>query len=180
MLCRVEMPTNEQIYGRFYRYRILHQPGGGRLGIILMPLLIVALLFFVISWGVSPLLLGLVIVLVAAWGGYTFWVRPNSVFRSKGGAALQTEVMIFTEGGYNRSVKSEEGGVPDNASGSYAGLHSAVETGRDFYLFTSPTQAYLVDKEYFTKGSPEELRTMLDAKMGGKFKYPGKKMPKKR
>ena len=32
MLCRIEMPANEQIYGRFYRYRMLHPQKGGQSG----------------------------------------------------------------------------------------------------------------------------------------------------
>jgi hypothetical protein len=170
MLCRVEMPFNEQIFGRFYRYRMLRLRGGGRAGVILLPVAAAAVLLLTLAADLSPLLPLAALALAGGWIGYTLYARPNSIFRGRGGAALQTEVTVFTETGFNRSVKSEEGGLPENTSGNYSALTLAVETSRDFYLFTSPAQAYLMDKAYFTKGSPEELRRILRKGMGGKFK----------
>lgn len=171
MLCRVEVPANEQLYGRFYRYRMLHR--NGRLsiwGILAFPLLV--LTAGVLLWGggfglVAPLVFGAV---AAAYLGYMLYWVPNRRFREKPGAALQTEVYIFTESGYTRSVHSEEGGLPENASGRYDSLYAAVETRHDFFLFTGPSQAYLIDKAYFTNGTAEDLRALLRQGMGGKFK----------
>lgn len=169
MLCRIEMPTNEQIFGRFYRYRILKGTGNSRLSIIVLPVLIVVFSLFLFFTGMSPVVSGGLILLAVGYVVFTLVMKPNSIFRQKAGAALQTEVYIFTENGFTRSVRSEEGGMPDNLSAQYDILVKAVETKQDFYLFTSQTQAYLVDKEYFTKGTPEELRATLQKKLGAKF-----------
>lgn len=175
MICRVEMPANEQIFGRFYRWRLMHGSGtpGARSNLFLMPLLVLVAVLFTFGFGITPLLIGAVVLLAAIFFGYSLWMKPSRMFRSKAGAALTTEVSIFTEASFTRTVRSEEGGMPDNSTGNYSVLIKAVETNRDFYLFTSPAQAYLIDKEYFTKGSAEELRSILQKTMGAKFK--GKK-----
>lgn len=170
MLCRVEMPTHEGIYGRFYRYQILHGPdASARMNLLVLPVLAMALCIVAWFFGFRGVLFYVLFALLAAYVGYSLWMRPVRVFRKKEGVALQTEVYIFTENGLTRSVRGEEGGVADNTSMRYDALVSAAETGKDFYLYTSPSQAYLVDKEYFTNGSPEELRRMLQEKLGAKF-----------
>lgn len=177
MLCRVEMPANEQIYGRFYRYKMLRlsnfgpQQGGGRSSLILMGVLAAVLVIFAVMSGMY-LPAAIVGALVVGYIVFTMYIRPGQIFRKKAGAALNTEVTIFTDNGFQRSVRSEEGGPPDNMSAQYDTLVLAVETGHDFYLFTSPAQAYLIDKEYFTKGAPQELREVLQKKLGKKFKGP--------
>lgn len=173
MLCRVEMPTNEQIFGRFYRYKMTRKGAPGRGSLIFLPILVVAAAVFMYFSGFGLVVPAVLVALVAAYLIFTLFIKPGQLFRKKGGAALQTEVYIFTETGFTRSVRSEEGGLPENYSGQYTVLVNAVETGNDFYLFTGPNQAYLVDKEYFTKGSPEELRETLQKRLGKKFK--GKK-----
>ena len=171
MLCRIEMPTNEQIYGRFYRWKLLNQGGmAAKFGIFGLPVL--AILAAVLAWsvGVNQIILIALVVAAVGYTAYLLYVRPNMEFRKKEGAALQTEVYIFTETSFTRSVRSEESGMQDNTSGQYNIIVSAVETGKDFFLFTSRTQAYLLDKEYFTKGTPEEMRATLRSKLGNKFK----------
>ncbi|MDL2252552.1 YcxB family protein [Ruminococcaceae bacterium OttesenSCG-928-I18] len=170
MLCRVEMPLSEQIYGRFYRYKIMHGSTGGRASLILLPFIVLIFCFVTFLTGTGFFMPIALVVMVIIYCYYTLFVKPNSLFRAKPGAALRTEVTIFTDSGLNRSITSEEGGVPETESMQYSALHSAAETSRDFYLFTSPTQAYLIDKQYFTKGSPEELRETLQKNLGPKFK----------
>lgn len=171
MICRIEIPTNEQIYGRFYRWKLLHQGGsGGKFNLLGIPL--VLLLGAVLLWttGNNLLFAAVLVALAVGYTVYTMVLRPGAEFRKKEGAALQTELYIFTETSFTRSVRSEESGMQDTSSGQYNLFISAVETKEDFYLFTSPSQAYLLDKEYFTKGSPEEMRATLRAKLGDKFK----------
>lgn len=171
MLCRVEMPTNEQIFGRFYRYKILRGgSGNGGKGFVVLPILLVILLAFSVLTGVSLKVVIVLLVVVAAYLLYMFWWKPVSIFRKKEGAALQTEVFVFTETFFTHSVRGEGESVIDHSSTQYSALHKVVQTSKDFYLFTSPTKAYLVDKEYFTNGSPEELAKILKAALGDKFK----------
>lgn len=170
MLCRVEMPTNEQIFGRFYRYQLLHGESEGGRGALYMPLLLVILAGLSLLMGLKAWVAGAICVAAIALFVYTMWIKPGTIFRKKGGIALQTEVYIFTETGLTRSLRSEEGGLPENTSMRYDGLLKAVETKQDFYLYTAPNQAYFVDKEYFTNGSPEELHSFLQATLGSKFK----------
>lgn len=170
MLCRVEMPTNEQTFGRFYRYQILHgETEAGRSSLYLPILLFLTGIFFWVI-GMPVWMAGVLALLAVAMLVYSFWLRPATIFRKKGGIALQTEVYIFTDTGLTRSLRSEEGGLPDNSSMRYDGLLKAVETKSDFYLYTARNQAYLVDKEYFTNGTPEELRGYLQKVLGAKFK----------
>lgn len=175
MICRVEMPTNEQIFGRFYRYRLMHGQGqgGGRSMVIMLAILVAAMLMLFFTFSLSVWLLVGAAALVVLWLGYLMWWKPNQLFRKKEGAALQTEVTIFTKSGVTRTVKSEEGGLPETTSVNYSTMLKAVETGQDFFLFLSPAQAIMVDKEYFTNGTPEELRAVLKDKLGANFK--GKK-----
>lgn len=171
MLCRVEMPTNEQTFGRFYRYQFVHasaEQGGGR-GLLFMciaVIVIAAISFFsgVMSWPALVLMLA-----AAAFIVYSMYIKPSSIFKRKSGVAMQTEVYLFAETSFTRSVRSEEGGLPENTSSRYDGLVKAVETKSDFYLFTGTTQAYLVDKQYFTNGTPEELRACLRTALDKKF-----------
>lgn len=177
MLCRIEMLNHEAIFARFYRYRMLHGagPGGGggsKFTIIGLPIIVLLLSLFMWSAGVNNTLILIALALVAAYLLYILVLQPRSLYRKKSGAALETLVYLFTENGVTRSARSEEGGLPENTSMRYDGLVKVVETSKDFYLFTSQTQAYLVDKEYFTNGTPEELREMLRKEMGDKFKGP--------
>lgn len=171
MLCRVEMPTNEQTFGRFYRYQFMHsnaEQGGGRgllfLCVAVMVVAIISLVTGVMTWPAIVLL-----ILSAGFIVYSMYVKPGSVFKRKSGVAMQTEVYLFAETSFTRSVRNEEGGLPENMSSRYDGLLKAVETKHDFYLFTGTTQAYLVDKQYFTNGTPEELRACLQTALGKKF-----------
>lgn len=171
MLCRVEMPTNEQTTGRFYRYLLLHGPDGARRGSLVM-MWITGLILAGFLWMMGAGVLGLLaaVGIVGAYSVYLLYIKPGMDFRKKAGIALQTEVYIFTEATITRSVRHEEGGLPDNSSTRYDGLLRAVETKQDFYLFTGPSQAYLVDKAYFTKGTPEELSEALQRMLGQKYK----------
>ena len=172
MLCRVEMPANEHIFGRFYRYRTTHTAtGSAKPGIWLFPLLGIVLILLLFLNGVNLLFCGIAALLLCGIVYYTYWMKPASIFHKQPGAALQTEVTVFTPTGFNRSVRSEEGGSPDNTSASYSSLVKAVETKQDFYLFTGQTQAYLIDKNYITDGTAEELRAVLLKEMGAKFVF---------
>lgn len=174
MLCRVEMPMNEQIYARFYRYKLLHGIGttgsSGRSSLLLMPLLLILVFFFSINLTQSLWVPLALVAIVAGYFIYMFFIKPNQLFRKQAGAALNTEVTIFTDNGFTRSVRNEEGGMPENTSGQYTLFVQAVETRSDFFLFYSPSQAYMIDKRYFTKGNSQELRTTLRQKLGIKFK----------
>ncbi len=179
MLCRVEMPANEQIFGRFYRYRLFRGAGSSKMTMLLLPLLAAVAVALLLSSGMPLYLSGAVILLVGLYLGYTLYYKPLQVFRKRGGAAMLTEITILTENGLNRMVKSEEGGAPETANVQYAGnfwtllritLLSCVRKSED----------YVLDKEFFTKGSPEDLRAALNAKLGAKFQHPGKKKPAKK
>lgn len=171
MLCRVEMPCNAQIYGRFTRWQLLHMGGtAGRALLVALPVLALAFAALIVGAGLPAVLAVLVMVLVAAYYIWLLWGKPLSQFRRQPGAALLREVTVFTPHGLNRSVRSEDGGPPDNSSTSYSALALAVETKQDFYLFTSPTRAYMVDKAYFTNGTPADLRATLQAQMAERFR----------
>lgn len=167
MLCRVEMPKNEQIYSRFYRYRLLRSGGAGQLA---LPAALFVICVFLFLGSASPFVPVALLVVVAIYLFYLLWLKPTLHFRALPGAALVTEVTILTDTGLTQTARSEEGGLPDNLSLTYSALLKAVETGRDFYLFTSPAKAILIDKEYFTKGTPGELRATLRQELGEKFK----------
>ncbi|MDL2219994.1 YcxB family protein [Ruminococcaceae bacterium OttesenSCG-928-O06] len=170
MLCRVEMPANSQIYGRFYRYRLLNRSGQGVKAILgLLCVLYVVFLAAAIWAGLPWPLVAVLTALLAAYFIFNVYARPISEFGKTEGAALRTETTIFTAGGLQRSVRGEEEGMVDSASLPYTSLSSAVETKRDFYLFTTQAQAYMIDKAYFTNGSPEQLRELLRAALGTKF-----------
>lgn len=166
MLCRVEMPKNEQIFGRFFRYRMLHGRGAGQLA---LPIVLAVLALFLFIGSPSPLFPTALLVVAAVYLVYLLYLRPGIHFRAQPGAALITEVTIFTGSGLTHTQRSEEGGPPETRSLSYDTLVRAVETRQDFYLFTDAARAILIDKDYFTKGGPEELREALRAAMKDRF-----------
>lgn len=167
MLCRVEMPKNEQINGRFYRYRLLRTAGGAQLA---LPAVLLVICVFLLLGGASPFVAVALLVVVAIYTAYLLYLKPNLHFRAQPGAALITEVTILTDTAITHTERSEEGGLPENQNLLYGALLRAVETGQDFYLFTTPSKAILLDKEYFTKGTADELRETLRAQLGDKFK----------
>ncbi len=174
MLCRVEMPTNDQIYGRFYRWRMLHQGGKMLLfSLFGLPVLILAAVIFFWLAGERSWLLIVLFVAMLGYDYYVFFYKPTQIFNKIEGAALQTEVTIFTDNGFTRGVRDESGSVTENISHRYTDLVSAVETTHDFYLFYTKANAYTFDKEYFTNGTPEELRATLKEQLGAKFKSKG-------
>lgn len=169
MLCRVEMPTNEQTYGRFYRWKLLNQ-GGTASKVIFLALPVLLLVFAVWAFLSSGSWLPMILFAISlAYTIFSLYIRPGQEFKRRGGAALETEIYIFTETGFVRNVRSEESGQMDHTSQQYDVLVKAVETKQDFYLFYGPNTAYLVDKEYFTNGTAEDLRTVLTKKLQGKF-----------
>lgn len=170
MLCRVEMPNNEQIFGRFYRYRMFHGGASGGVGFFTLPVVLFILCACLFVGGTDYFFPTALLAVGVFYTLYLLYLKPVLRFRAKPGAALLTEVTVFTGTGLTHSVRSEEGGLPDNQSISYDGLLKAVETSQDFYLFTAPDQAILIDKTYFTNGSPEELREMLKTAMGERLK----------
>lgn len=175
MLCRVEMPTNEQIFGRFYRYRMLHNKGGqgGGRGILLLSLLLLIGAVFGFFTGIIWWMPVLMIVLAAAFFIYSFYIKPSNIFKQKSGVAMQTEVYLFSDTGFTCSIRNEEGGLPENTSCRYDALKEGIETKQDFYLIVGAKQVYCIDKEYFTNGTPEELSACLKKVLGDKFKKKG-------
>ncbi|NLW79426.1 MAG: hypothetical protein GXY32_08465 [Ruminococcaceae bacterium] len=170
MLCRVEMPCNAQSHSRFYRWQLLHMGGAaGRVMLLGLPFLVV--LFAALMLG-ARLPVWVPVLLALAAGAYYIWLlwgKPLVQFRKMPGAALLREVTVFTAHGLNRTVRSEDGGPPENDSATYSALAMAVETRQDFYLFTTSTRAYTVDKACFTNGTPAELRAALQAQLGERF-----------
>lgn len=162
---------HEAIYGRYFRYQALHGPdASARTNLIILPVLLLALNIAAWFMGFRGILFYVVLAVLAAYFYYALWMRPVRMFRAKPGAALQKQVFVFTENGYTRSLKGEEGGVEESTSGRYDALVKVVETAKDFYLYTAPSQALLVDKEYFTEGTATDLRAILQKALGSRFK----------
>lgn len=167
MLCRVEMPTHEAIFCRFYRYNM--KRSGLQNSVLVLSAMALVLAAVLWQGGANSLLALLPIAVAALYAGYSLYLQPILRYRKKEGVALQTEVYVFTPSGFTRSVRSEEEGQLDHVSMQYNTLVKAVETAKDFYLYISPKQAYFVDEEYFTDGSAEELRKLLGQAMQDKF-----------
>ncbi len=170
MLCRVEMPTHEQIYARFFRYRLLHSSNKSRFNntallAILCPLLALLLLILI-----GDILLSLaVLLLFSILFSFVLFLRPLLLFRAKPNAAMNTEITVFTATGCTRKVTSEEGGISETANLPYHNFVKVVETKHDFYFFYNTTHAYLIDKQYFTAGDADTLRTLLSGTLGPIF-----------
>jgi hypothetical protein len=56
----------------------------------------------------------------------------------------------------------------------YEAIRRAYERKCAFYIFIDRHRAFVVDKNGFTQGGPEDLRNILAAKLGKKFKKRGK------
>lgn len=52
----------------------------------------------------------------------------------------------------------------------YTGLHKVYETREYIYLYATPRQAYIVDKEKIEKGKESELTKLLINNVGDKYK----------
>lgn len=172
MLCRVEMQLNQKIYGRFYRYQVYHGPDSGRMfAFVFLPalMLFMALLFWFA--GAASSLVAIMAALGVVLFGYQMYARPSQEF-SKKVRRPEEHLFIFTPTMLQYVVTSADGdGKPiETLDLQYSQFVKAVETKKDFYLYTSPNQALLIDKTCFTHGSADALRTTLKETMGKTFK----------
>lgn len=96
---------------------------------------------------------------------YAFTMPKKYVNRSP--SLFQTSMVLMFN---DDSLTSEQ--IGDIASGTgvtkYEALQKVYETKTTFYLYLTPRQALLITKSDITKGTPEELRSLLRAKLPAK------------
>lgn len=66
--------------------------------------------------------------------------------------------------------KSENGINSENTNLEYQKLYKVIETKDYFFFYTTENQAFMVRKNAFTEGTPDELVAILTLRLGDKFK----------
>ena len=135
---------------------------------------------------------------------FTFTAQNNPIFISGGVAVmisgvLYTPIMLLMQGPLRRKAMrstsilrmnmiqtfgftadrmyrgtTSDGGPNESGEYGYRLFFMAHETATHFFLFISNTQAYVLPKTDFIQGTPSDLRALLAAKLGAKFKLYGK------
>lgn len=61
--------------------------------------------------------------------------------------------------------------VNSHAEYYYEAIHKAYEKADAFYIFIDKRRAFVVDKNSFTQGSADDLKSILLMRLGKKFKF---------
>jgi len=114
---------------------------------------------FADSLSVSSLVTGIVCI----WLVITFLLFPkisaNSAYK-KSPSLFETGIMFsFSDEFFSVTTTGNE--ISGTNDIKYTAMFKAVELRDLFYLFLQPSQAYLLDKKDFTRGTPEELSALL-------------------
>lgn len=70
---------------------------------------------------------------------------------------------VFSEEGFDYAIGVNKGSM------GYKMLYKAYESNDFFYLYVNALEAYIVSKDGFTSGTPEQFRSLMVGKMGKKF-----------
>lgn len=90
-------------------------------------------------------------------------VRPGQYYK-KSPLLFQTKIKFVLDD--DALSMTQAGAIASGTSTMrYDALYRAYETKNAFYLYISPLQAYLLTKKDVVKGTPEELRALLQSKL---------------
>ena len=112
---------------------------------------------------ILPLVL---VIFIDAVSVYTYFIHPRVTVRKA--LALNTAVHFeFNDENYTVSAKSDK--IDENSTSAYSTISKVTETKDFIYIFISKVQAFIVDKNGFTEGTPDGLIDFLVSK-GVKYK----------
>lgn len=94
------------------------------------------------------------------------YIRPKQYVK-KCPLLFQTKnIFVFND---DAILLSQEGNIAcGTGTVKYEALYKAYETNHAIYLYISPVQAYLLSKKDFVKGTPDQLRILLQTKLSPK------------
>jgi len=145
--------------GEYYRYK---RRSFTMLGLLLIVLW--GILYFSMHFSLLPCILLAVGIFVLLWAHLIPHVLSKQNTKE---ASSQTQSGLNIVFGENDISISSEG---DNMSGTsklrYKALFKVYETKKDFYIFLTPVVAFLISKTGFISGSPDELKVLLQPKIG--------------
>lgn len=167
---------SKDVYRKFYRFDAFEKT---RLRKLLIPTgiivtIIVSIELFVISNYTYDLdqpvipLLALMILLMIFMITYMWFVLPLIGYKLS--AKLYSIDNYFTWYDEYFTVKVDSEDISSMSNYTYEGLLKACEY-RDFlYLYVTKNQAHLIPKDSFTKGTWNELKTVLINELGDRYK----------
>jgi len=145
--------------GKYYRYK---QMAFTLTGILLIVLWYV--FYCIMSGGFLAILLLLVGIMVILWAHLVPLALSRQNSREASSISQTGLDIVFDEDCLSIFSVGEN---PATASRlRYETLYNAYEAKGDFYVFITREHVFIVSKNDFITGSPDELRTLLQAKMG--------------
>jgi len=135
------------------------------LGILLIVLWLV--LFFTTPFSYIPTVLLAVGVFVLLWAHMipALLTRQNN---KEASSLMQAGLdIVFNED--DLSISSEADTVSGTSKLRYKAINKVYETRKDFYIFLTPAHAFLVSKNDFVTGEPDDLRNLFRAKLDDLF-----------
>lgn len=107
-------------------------------------------------------LLTLVLFMWALRKLHKFLYKKNLKTDKRFASPVEAEYM-FSEDSFSYAIGANQGSM------EYKLLYKVYESNDFFYLFVNRMEAYIVGKDGFTSGSPEQFRNFMMSKMGKKF-----------
>lgn len=146
--------------GKYYRYGIATFPFVTLLMIVCTVCSFIWFdsLFLIIVSGVGVLLCVL-FYLVA-------YIRPKKYVKQSPSLFQSSIEVSFNDDSFSSLQTGEI--VSGTGITKYEAIHKVYETKSTFYLYLTPYQAMLLTKQHVVKGTPEELRQLLQSKLPSK------------
>lgn len=150
----------------FFMYTNLHSP------------IIILLLIFVTVFSVIPSVIGFMqpdadrsgmavsmalMVLLYAWVPLSSLISAKNAMKTPKAMQNVNQFLFYEDHFVNNDINS-------TATERYDMMYMAVETKDYFYIFNSDHSAYIIPKDSFLFGLPEDAGRMLHAKFGSRFR----------
>lgn len=126
------------------------------------------LIYYPLNWLFTLLYIAFPILWILYFFLYRFFFNPLKRYRKNIDQFDTPEEITFREDDFQVINKNKIAGGQFNYS--YDAVPMAYESQRYFFVYVPLNIVYTVSKTCFITGSPEELRSILVNKLGGKFK----------
>ena len=143
--------------GKYYRYSKVMFRFFTALSIV------IAILSFTWLNSVLAAVISTVGIIAFFWIYLMSFVRPKRYVKQSPALFQSGYTFIFDED--NFSIMQTGDITSGTSTAQYSALIKVYETKEMFYVYVTPVQAYLLPKKDIVKGTPEELRALLQSKL---------------
>ena len=125
--------------------------------------IVIAILSFTWLNSVLAAVISTVGIIAFFWIYLMSFVRPKRYVKQSPALFQSGYTFIFDED--NFSIMQTGDITSGTSTAQYSALIKVYETREMFYVYVTPVQAYLLPKKDIVKGTPEELRGLLQSKL---------------